>query len=193
MRRIKVDGTHCEFEVHTPSRIPNAIRRALMDDVKNIAPDRITIRKNTSCQTDEFIAHRIGMIPFRSIDGMEGFENSKTTLNVSGRMATAKDIESSAYEAYIDVPIMKLGPDQSLDLDITFRTGTGSEHARFSHISAVSYKVEEKKTSIGFDTITDESPLVYLSAAVESLIQRIDDTIFFVEKEYDAKHTKPSF
>ena len=185
MRNFTIQDSRCEFDITTHSHVPNALRRALMSDITNIAPDSVTIRTNTSCQTDEYIAHRIGLIPFRAL---EGADDRATRLTVSGRMASASDIVSSAYAPYIDIPIMRLGPNQSLDLDITFRTGSGAEHARFSHISAVSYRVDGSKTTMGFDTITGDSPSIHIGAALDSLLKRIDDVIYFVESEYDAKH-----
>ena len=49
----------------------NAIRRTLVSDLEAWAPDVVTIEVNTSSQMDEFIAHRIGLIPFRC-DGTYG-------------------------------------------------------------------------------------------------------------------------
>ena len=41
----------------------NAVRRTLLSDLYMWAPKEILIRSNMSCQTDEYLAHRIGMIP----------------------------------------------------------------------------------------------------------------------------------
>ena len=68
MRNLVVDGNKCTFELHTNTAFPNALRRALRSDVERYAPSTITIRDNTSSQTDEYIAHRIGMIPFVPVD-----------------------------------------------------------------------------------------------------------------------------
>lgn len=186
MLKIQVEGARCDFEIHGKWNIANALRRALLSDVCNIAPDCVTIRKNTSCQTDEFIAHRIGLIPFCASHAEEA--TSSARLTVHGRTAMARDIVSSAYTAHTDMPIMKLGPDQSLDLDISFRTGTGDDHARFSHIGAVRFASQANCTKMGFEVITDVPPLVYLSAALESLLNRINTTISFVETDYESKH-----
>lgn len=188
MNDIKVDGARCEFKLRSSSQIANSVRRALLSDVETIAPDRVIIRKNTSCQTDEFIAHRIGLIPFKPLN-LESTDAEACTLSVKDRTAMAHDIVSNAYKAYTNMPIIKMANGQQLDLDVVFKKGTGSDHARFSHVSAVSYRINEDKgdTHLSFEVITDESPLVHLHAALESLIKRLDDTIFFVESTYDAE------
>ncbi len=187
MKRLSRSDTRCEFEIETPSNIPNALRRALLSDIQTIAPDTVTFRKNTSCQTDEFIAHRIGLIPFKAINLDADMSSNKTTLTVKDRTAMARDIVSDAYVPCTDMPVMKMAPGQELDLDITFKTGTGSDHARFSQVGAVSYKIDDRGvTHMGFDVITDDNPLVHLHAALETLLARIENTIYFVESQYDS-------
>ena len=45
----------------------NAVRRSLIGDVAMWAPCEVDVRINTSCETDEYLAHRIGMVPFRRV------------------------------------------------------------------------------------------------------------------------------
>ena len=54
--RVVVDGE--------PSRA-NAARRALISSLRSVAPDRVEIDVNTSAHTDEYIAQRLGLLPFR--------------------------------------------------------------------------------------------------------------------------------
>ena len=42
----------------------NAVRRTLASDVTMLAPYEVRVLENTSCQNDEYIAHRIGLVPF---------------------------------------------------------------------------------------------------------------------------------
>mmetsp|Transcript_31670 Transcript_31670/g.75236 ORF Transcript_31670/g.75236 Transcript_31670/m.75236 type:complete len:121 (-) Transcript_31670:147-509(-) len=50
----------------TDPSVANALRRAMMSDVPTIAIDLVEIEKNTTCLTDEFLAHRLGLIPIVS-------------------------------------------------------------------------------------------------------------------------------
>ncbi len=181
MRHLTVEGKLCKFEVHGSCAVGmgNAIRRAIMSDVVNYAPKEVMIRKNTTCQTDEYIAHRIGMIPFRRAStGPDGC----LTIHVVGRQAMASDLIGTAYYAPTDVPIIKMIENQELDLEVVFMSGTGSDHVKFSHVGKVGYRVvNEKCVQLQFEMITDESPLDYLERAVDALHKRVHSTIYTVE------------
>ena len=56
--------------------IANAIRRAMISDVATIAIDLVTVNNNTSVFADEFIVHRLGMIPLQSMTA-DTFEFSR--------------------------------------------------------------------------------------------------------------------
>lgn len=182
MRKIDVDGKRCSVHFKTQNTVPNAVRRALMCDVKNFAPNTITIRTNTSCQTDEYIAHRIGLIPFSDVTN-----ETVATLSVQNRLVTTDDFKGVA--AYRVMPVMKLATHQALDVDINFKQGTGSDHVRFSHITNVGYSVEDDVQKLTFETINKRNPVEYLLEAIDSLINRVDRNIFFVESSYDAQKT----
>jgi len=57
----------CEFILRdTDVSIVNALRRVMIAWVPTIAIDHVEFQINTSVLTDDFIAHRLGMIPFKS-------------------------------------------------------------------------------------------------------------------------------
>lgn len=67
--------TYCEFELSdTDASVANALRRVMISWVPTIAIDLVEIEQNTSVLNDEFIAHRLGMIPLvstRLVDRMK--------------------------------------------------------------------------------------------------------------------------
>lgn len=61
------DNNSIEFELNNVgTAFANALRRVMIAEVPTMAFDDLYIRQNTSPLQDEFIAHRIGLIPLRS-------------------------------------------------------------------------------------------------------------------------------
>ena len=126
----------------------NAFRRSLISKLKTIAPSYITIQKNTTALTDEFIAQRIGMIPFDQ-DHMEPAE-----LHVVGRYAKASDFKGHACP-FEDIIVAHVDDDQELHLTVEFTEGIGSDHARFSKTCGVGMSTDQQNLScsVSFETI----------------------------------------
>ena len=180
---IKEDGGRCTFKMNTDFFTANSLRRALLSDIETYAPYEIKVIENTSCQTDEYIAHRIGMIPFVPTKFFS--EDNKTMkLHVSDRLVNADDIcsDNPPFETCMkNAPIIKLIKGQTLNIEVFFNTGTAERHARYSPVAAVGFEITPFGIDFQFTSINGEPPTVHLRQALVTMQNRLNSVKCSVE------------
>ena len=154
----------------------NAVRRTLLSDVKAWAPYTVRVDKNTSCQTDEFLAHRIGLIPFRRVGNGETLRLSA----VGPCVVTASDFVGPGFEAvHGGIEVMRLGEGQRLELVVTLDERTGSAHARYAVCAGVGMSVptssgDDDRCRLSFTCNDGRNPREALREALDHLEARVD-------------------
>ena len=176
---IQITHGRIDFNIKNMG-IANGLRRAIMNDIEAFAPSHIVMRENMTCQTDEYIAHRIAMIPFHLKGNSSGF----LTLNVRDRSAFTSDLVGDDFEvATTTIPIIKMIKGQALHFDVYFERGSGKDHAKFSHISRVSYDNKNSHVNMGFETITTRPAIQHLRCAIEAMEKNLHRVVYLIESE----------
>jgi DNA-directed RNA polymerase II subunit RPB3 len=149
--------------------IANALRRTILAEVPTIAIDLVEFESNTSVLIDEFLAHRLGLIPLlsarakdlkysRDCSCMQYCQNCSVelTLNVRCMEETTRDVTSrellSSHEAVRPVHdatattpgilLVKLRKGQEVKLRCIAKKGVGKEHSKWSPVSTVAFEYD---------------------------------------------------
>lgn len=161
-------GNHYEFYIKdTDVHIMNALRRVILSETVTLAIHDVFITQNTSVMPDEVLAQRLGLIPLRvdreEIDLREEAGATKPDLKrLTGMTArlrlhvinkSEEDIltvysgdlmpvdRKTVRPVYNNIPITKLGKDQELELECIAKVGRGKDHAKWSPVSTIAYKI----------------------------------------------------
>ncbi|MDO8646963.1 MAG: DNA-directed RNA polymerase subunit D [Candidatus Diapherotrites archaeon] len=114
----------------------NSFRRAIMLEVPTLAIEEVTFFENNSVMFDEFLAHRIGMIPIKAdLKDYKKNETAKFTLDKEGPCTVyGKDIKSADPSVEIigkKVPLVKLNKGQRVKMELIATISTGKEHSKW--------------------------------------------------------------
>jgi DNA-directed RNA polymerase subunit D len=137
--------------------LANAIRRSI-SEIPVLAFDEVEIFKNDSALYDEFLAHRIGLIPLKTEKSMSSKTKIDLKLSKTGPCTVyAENLKGTAETIHGKIPITILSEGQKLELIATATLGTGLEHAKYVP-GLVYYKhILEVKSSPQIDEIIKNS------------------------------------
>jgi len=179
-----------------PRQYVNSLRRLAISEVSTLAIDDVVILENSSVMHDEAIAHRLGLIPLRTVPGrfvmphecdckstlgcskcrvllvLDAEANEKTVSVASGELVSEDEAVKPVSK---DIPIVVLAPNQKLKFEAYARLGTGKDHAKWQPTSAAIVKDgdNEDETILIVESngaLTAEEILV---VAVERLVMKI--------------------
>lgn len=132
----------------------NAVRRYSMARVPILAVERMTIYENNSSMFDEYISHRVGLIPITTPEGVSPEAEVNFSLDASGPKVVysgemkSKDGEVAA--AREKIPIITLFEGQNLRFEGVAKVGTGKKHAKYQAGIAAYGDEEGKKGGLVF-------------------------------------------
>lgn len=159
----------------------NALRMSLINDTTSLAACRIHFEANSSCFNNEYLAHRVGMIPFRRIA-----QQGDGTLRIRAKgpkRVYAKDFEGIGIEpVYGHILIAVLGTEeQQLDLTAHFDSAAASRHARYATVAAVGMRPADAAAdahAISFELVDEQrSPKGIVHEALGALEKRVNEAL----------------
>lgn len=114
----------------------NAIRRSIMLHTPCLAVEDVAIYENNSVMFDEFLAHRLGMLPIKTdTKTYKKGDKVKLVLEKEGPCTVySKDIKSTDPKIEVmdkNIPITKLNKGQRLRIEMQATMDSGKEHAKW--------------------------------------------------------------
>lgn len=159
---ISRTGNLLEFDLtNAHASLANALRRIMISEVPTMAFHNLTIIENDTVFPDEYLAHRIGLIPI-DVDP-SGFESSdepnrlRFRLNIQNASNEIIPLYSDSIEWIRDegqenialkikpgVLICKMAPGNTISMEIEAERGIGKKHAKWSPVSICTYRLMPK-------------------------------------------------
>lgn len=145
--------------------LSNALRRIMISEVPTIAFHNISISENNTVFPDEYIAHRIGLIPIvvdpELFDFKKDDDDTSNVLNFRIHYKNNSKENECVYSDSIEwipnenqkninltikpgVLICKSVPGNIIEMELQAEKGIGKTHAKWSPVSICSYKIMPK-------------------------------------------------
>lgn len=126
----------------------NILRRIIISEVPVMAIEKVTFYDNASIMNDEFLAHRLGLLPLKT--DLKTYNRIKDctckgkgcgkcttifTLDAKGHKTVyAGDMKSKdpkVVPVYGKTPLVKLGESHHLEFEAVAQLGTGKDHMKW--------------------------------------------------------------
>lgn len=161
----------------------NAIRRSATSSVECFAIESVTFYENSSAMFDEYISHRIGLVPILTPDGYTEKDEILFTLDATGpKTVYSRELETKDREvkaANENIPIIKLGAEQRLRLDCKAVLGTGRRHAKFQPGLVTYEQVSDRAFNFSVESFGQMPPREIVNKA----LNRIKEEVKEIEKQ----------
>lgn len=180
----KKHGNRIEFIAKGVSTsFANMVRRYGISRVPVLAIDQVTFYDNTSAFWDEYIAHRLGLLPITTPDKLPEEAEVVFSLDAEGPKAVyASDMTSSDKDISVakgSITIVTLGPNQRLRFEGKAVLGTGKTHAKFQS-GLISYGADGDDAKFVVESFFQMEPAEVITRAcdaIESDIESIEEAL----------------
>ena len=178
---MKLDKKHenrIEFVAEVDIPFANLIRRYALSRIPVLAIEHVTFYENRSALWDEYIAHRIGLLPITTPEKVPKSAEVNFILDAEGpNVATSSQMKSSDSEIVVakNIPIVTLATNQRIKLEGKAVLGTAQQHAKFQ-AGLVSYGQNPKTKGLNFivETFYQMTPEDLLKRTCDVVIDDLD-------------------
>ncbi|TCD71224.1 45 kDa subunit of RNA polymerase II [Steccherinum ochraceum] len=167
IRELKKDRVNFVLE-NVDLSVANSFRRVMMADIPTVAIDMVEVESNTTVLPDEFIAHRLGMVPLVSANCDEAMRYTRDCTYNNTMDITSNHLEFGPLDDGMDedgdelskrpdnfgmpvgknepgvppVLICKIRKGQELKLRCVAKKGIAKEHAKWSPCAAMGFEYD---------------------------------------------------
>lgn len=167
----------------------NVVRRYAMSRVPILAIDTVVFYDNTSAFWDEYVAHRLGLMPILTPDKTPESVEIIFSCDAEGpKTVYASDLVSSdkgISMAKDKIHVATLGPNQHMRFEATAILGTARKHAKFQ-AGLVGYGEDEKNLRMFVESYYQMPPAEVILRACD----QIDSDIEAIEEALGKKPAK---
>lgn len=161
--------------------LANALRRVMIAEVDTWAIEYVDFVRNTTVLNNNFIAHRLGLIPLSNptikpdTDTVElQFDMTAGEDPVVWNSGLLKSDHDDIFPVIDDIPIVKAARGQKLKFTAHAKQGIGLDHSKWSPVSTCFFV----KTDIGYEftveTIGTMDPADVVRKAIDKLKNKLD-------------------
>jgi DNA-directed RNA polymerase subunit D len=143
----------------------NVVRRYGLSRIPVMAIEGVTFYDNTTAFWDEYIAHRLGLLPLTSPEIPSGVEVTFSLDAEGPKVVYASDLVSSDKDIAVaqpKIPIVTLGSNQRLRFECKAVVGTAMTHAKFQ-AGLISYGAENDNIIFTVESFYQMEPFEVIS------------------------------
>jgi DNA-directed RNA polymerase subunit D len=169
--RFRLDDTNFSFA--------NALRRTMINGVGCLAIDSVTFYENSSAMFDEYIAHRIGLIPIHTPKDYDEKDEVVFSLSAEGpKTVLSNELASTSKGVAVangKIPIIKLAEGQSIKIDGKAVFRNAAKSSKFQP-GLVTYKaLSEGSFEFYVETFGQMPPLEIIHRALGAISDSLKD------------------
>ena len=134
MKLIRENNEEIVFACEVEVSLANAIRRSV-SEIEVVAIDEVEIYQNDSALYDEFLAHRLGLVPLKNDSiALKNDETIELKLKTKGGGEPMEVLSGELGDLVVHkaIPLVLLEGDQAIELVAKAKVGKGINHSKFT-------------------------------------------------------------